>query len=512
MADEIKITKDDFPGIVADETQIDYTLPQAVPRKRVAFIQLWENKLAFLGAILVFLTLISALFSPYLATHDPVKINIRNRLASPSRAHILGTDQLGRDTWSRIVYGARISMIVGFISVSIGGFFGVPLGSLAGYFGGRLDNLIMRFMDALLAFPGLLLAIAIVAVLGTNIFNLMTAIGITIIPVFSRLTRGSVLSEREKEYVEAAKVLGESDLRILFRYILPNTLSPLIVQATVSLAAAILVEAALSFLGLGTPPPTPSWGTMLTDGRDFIGQQPLIAVFPGLAISFAVLGFNLLGDGLRFHQKLSRKEAKERTLDMLDLVGIPSASDRFHDYPYLFSGGMRQRVMIAMALSCNPSLLIADEPTTALDVTIQAQILELLRGLIEKFQMSLIFITHNLGVVAQICDKIAVMYAGNIVELADKASLFKSPLHPYTVGLLNSIPKKGERQKFLQPIKGTVCNLLTPPPGCKFHPRCEKAFDRCQVEKPELREESPGHFVACHLYHPWLHDFRGERR
>jgi oligopeptide transport system ATP-binding protein len=223
-------------------------------------------------------------------------------------------------------------------------------------------------------------------------------------------------------------------------------------------------------------------------------QEPMSALNPVFPVG------NQIADALRTNLGLSRKQAKERVLELMQLVGIPSPASRYRHYVHEFSGGMRQRVMLAMALSCHPTFLIADEPTTALDVTIQATILELIRSMIERFAMSLIFITHNLGVVAHTCDTIGVMYASHLVELGNKDEIFAHPLHPYTVGLLNSIPRLDTRTKFLTPIKGLVCNMLEPPSGCKFNPRCEYAMDICTQERPELKEVAPGHFVACHLH------------
>jgi len=223
-------------------------------------------------------------------------------------------------------------------------------------------------------------------------------------------------------------------------------------------------------------------------------QEPMSALNPVFSVG------NQIADALRTNLGLSRKEAKERVLELMQLVGIPSPASRYRHYVHEFSGGMRQRVMLAMALSCHPTFLIADEPTTALDVTIQATILELIRSMIERFAMSLIFITHNLGVVAHTCDTIGVMYASHLVELGNKNEIFAHPLHPYTVGLLNSIPRLHTRTRFLTPIKGLLCNMLEPPSGCKFNPRCEHAMDICTRERPELKEVAPGHFVACHLH------------
>jgi len=223
-------------------------------------------------------------------------------------------------------------------------------------------------------------------------------------------------------------------------------------------------------------------------------QEPMSALNPVFTVGSQII------DALRTNLNMSAPDARERCIELMQLVGIPSPERRIDSYVHEFSGGMRQRVMLAMALSCDPTFLIADEPTTALDVTIQATILELIQSMIERFHMSLIFITHNLGVVAHACDSIGVMYASHIVELGKKDEIFKNPQHPYTVGLLNSIPRLDTQTKYLTPIKGLVCNMMDPPPGCKFNPRCEHAMDICRREIPEMKEVAPGHFAACHLH------------
>jgi peptide/nickel transport system permease protein len=283
----------------------DVKRPQRLKWQRLYFLfkdrfgDLLKNRLAFLGMIIVIVVLLIALLAPFIQMYSPVKQNISNRLQTPSREHILGTDHFGRDIWARIVHGARVALMVGIVAVGIGVIFGTPIGAVSGYYRGRLDMVIMRFMDTFLAFPAILLALAVVAILGSSLTNTMIAIGIVYIPRFARVVRGSVLAEREKSYVSASRVVGESHFSTLFRQILPNSLSPLIVQATVFIAYAILTEAALSFLGLGIAPPNPSWGSMLNDARTFIEQAPHLAIIPGLAISITVLGFNLFGDGLR---------------------------------------------------------------------------------------------------------------------------------------------------------------------------------------------------------------------
>jgi oligopeptide/dipeptide ABC transporter ATP-binding protein len=223
-------------------------------------------------------------------------------------------------------------------------------------------------------------------------------------------------------------------------------------------------------------------------------QEPMSALNPVFTVC------DQISDALRTNLGLSKAEARERVVELLSLVGIPSPQKRLDSYVHEFSGGMRQRVMLAMALSCNPNFLIADEPTTALDVTIQATILELITGMIERLGMSLLFITHNLGVVAHACDRVGVMYASHIVELGDTREIFANPQHPYTVGLLNSIPRLDGHAKYLTPIAGSVCNMMEPPSGCKFHPRCTHAMDVCRREIPRLKEIAPGHLAACHLH------------
>ncbi len=224
-------------------------------------------------------------------------------------------------------------------------------------------------------------------------------------------------------------------------------------------------------------------------------QDPMTSLNPVLTIGKQIM------EAIILHQQVSEEEAEDKTITLLELVGIPDAAKRVGDYPWQFSGGMRQRVMIALALSCNPDLLIADEPTTALDVTIQAQVLKLMRELKEKFQTSIILITHDIGVIAEMCDRVAVMYAGNIVEIADVYTIFKNPKHPYTVGLLGAIPSvDSKREEELQTIPGSIPNLISPPSGCRFHPRCTKAMPECSTTVPATIELSPGHHVRCLLY------------
>jgi len=261
--------------------------------------RLIRNKLTVLGAILLLFLMAMAVLAPWVATHNPFKLNIKERFQPPSSSHFFGTDGYGRDLFSRVVYGAVIALRVGFLSIIVAMTAGILLGLFSGYYRGWIDTVIMRIMDAILSFPIILLAIGIMAVLGAGFANLMIALGVVYTPRFARLVRSSVLSIREKEYIEAARVTGCSDVHILFVHILPNCWAPVIIQATISFGYAILWEAALSFLGLGAPPPSPSWGSLLADGKEVLNRAPWLTYFPGAAIALTVLSLNLFGDGLR---------------------------------------------------------------------------------------------------------------------------------------------------------------------------------------------------------------------
>lgn len=275
-------------------------LAERRPRKgRSLGAQLWRNPMARIGMLITGVVVLAAIFGPLLAAYDPVAINLAHRFQPPGRTHLMGADHLGRDIFTRVLYGARISLQVGVVSVALGTVIGLILGAVAGYVGGRVDAVIMAVMDAIYAFPAILLALVLVAVFKPGLVTVMTAIAIVRIPIFARTVRGSVLAEREKEYVQASRAIGQREALLLVRHILPNILAPLIVVTTTYFATAIVVEASLSFLGLGVPPPAASWGTMLNDGRKFMESAPHTVIFPGIAISITVLGFNLLGDGLR---------------------------------------------------------------------------------------------------------------------------------------------------------------------------------------------------------------------
>ena len=274
-----------------------------VPKKRSKLQETWrrfrKNGRAVVGLCIVIILVLCAVLAPIISPYEPNAQDPRNRLQGPSAGHWFGTDELGRDILSRIIYGARISMSVGLIAICISLIGGVTLGAIAGYYGGTIDNIIMRCMDVLLSIPTILLNISIVAALGSGLQNVMIAIGVSSIPGYCRIVRASILSLRDQDFVEASRAAGANDFFLITRHILPNCLAPLIVQATLRIGAAILSCASMSFLGLGIVPPTAEWGSMLPTGRDFLRDAPHVCIFPGLAIMAAVFSMNLVGDGLR---------------------------------------------------------------------------------------------------------------------------------------------------------------------------------------------------------------------
>jgi peptide/nickel transport system permease protein len=280
------------------------TLPvpasERLPRKRRrALAKFRRNRAAMAGAAIVLVMVVVAVLAPWLAPFDPVQASFMSVRRAPDAVHWFGTDELGRDILSRMIWGTRASLLAGVVSVAVAVAIGVPLGLCAGYFGKLADIVISRLADALLSVPFLILAIALAAFLGPSLANAMIAIGVSAMPRFVRLSRAQALAVGAEEYVEGARAIGLGDWRIIARYILPNVLSPIIVQASLTIAMAIIAEASLSFLGLGQLPPAPSWGSMLNTAKDFVEQAPWMSIFPGIAIFLTVLGFNLLGDGLR---------------------------------------------------------------------------------------------------------------------------------------------------------------------------------------------------------------------
>jgi peptide/nickel transport system permease protein len=595
-----------------------------------------------------------AFMGPTLAPNNPAEQFLKDRFAGPSGKYFLGTDDLGRDVFSRLLVGTRVTVRSGFQTAAMAMAVAVPLGLLAGYLGGKFDLVLLRVMDAINSFPALILALSIAAVLGPGINNAMIAITIVIIPGFTRIIRGQTLALREEPYIEASRSIGTKTATIVRKRVLPGVMSPLIVAASVLIGGAMLAEAGLSFLGLGAQPPAASWGNMLQRGFGYINTEPLLMLFPGLMISLTILSFNMFGDALRDslslieikppkgekrgrlgltsaipvreadaaspppdpakallsvrnlsvsfntpagpltvvtdvsfdvapgevlglvgesgcgksvtssaimrlipsppgkitggqvffdgedllgksleemrsirgkemamvfqdpmsslnpaftignqitevirrHHGGSKAQAQERAAELLNLVGIPDARARLSEYPHRLSGGMRQRVLIAMALSNNPRMVIADEPTTALDVTVQAQILDLLRKLQSELGMAMIFVTHDLGVVADICDRVAVMYAGQIVEQGKVHELFANPKHPYTRALLGAIPQLAAAGERLTSIPGTVPPPSLWPSGCRFSTRCDYVTPAC-TEAPVELEAVSGQLVRC---------------
>ena len=568
------------------------------------------------------------------------------------REHLLGTDDLGRDAYSRLIYGARISMQASLLGVAIAIILGLPIGMLAGFIGGSFDRWVMWAVDIIFSLPGILIAFGVIAVLGNGLLNAMLAVGIVLSTRFARLARGVVLAEREELYVDGARVGGLSTNTIIFKHILPNIAPPLIVQTSLLYGAVILIEAGLSFLGVGVPVSEPSWGRMLAESRAVLITNPFLSIPPGVAIALTVLAWNILGDGLRdalgrdissnqlttvakanvnkradssshvnsdvmnqaalflsnievrfptprgvdvtilrdvsyavlpgktlgivgesgsgksmsvmasmgivpapgnvtagriflngqditdlsenelrklrgkeiamifqepiaslnpaltvgqqliqpmqVHLGISKQEAWDKATELLRVVQVPDPERRMNEYPHQFSGGMAQRVGIARALSCNPKVLIADEPTTALDVTVQGQVIDLLKDMQEEFGVGIIFITHDLGVVAEVADRVAVMYAGEVVEAGDVREVFEKPKHPYTKALLETLPHHGRSEGRLPVIDGMVPPPTAWPSGCRFHPRCHFATPACGTDDVALvKVEGRQHFSRC---------------
>ncbi|MBM3451452.1 MAG: ABC transporter permease [Armatimonadetes bacterium] len=278
------------------------TPKRAAPRRSrfaLTMRSILRRRSAALGLVFAIVIVVLAVFAPITGGHDPLEQSLRHKLKPPGGDYVLGTDPLGRDVWSRLVWGARVSLSVGVVAVAISAGLGTTAGIVGGYFGGRWDAAIMRVIEVLMSFPLILLAIAIVAVLGPGLTNLMIAVGISSVPQFARLVRGEVLRVRGREFVEAARAIGGSQTRIMARHILPNVISAIVILATLRISTVILTESALSFLGLGISPPTPTWGSMIADGTKWLRIAPWISIIPGIAIMITVLAFNLLGDGLR---------------------------------------------------------------------------------------------------------------------------------------------------------------------------------------------------------------------
>lgn len=604
-----------------------------------------KQPVTILALVVIGLVVVAALVAP-LSPYGEIEQDISNRLAAPSWEHPLGTDDLGRDTTTRLLYGARVALQAAIQSVMVAAVIGIPIGLWVGYKGGWWDRLIMRLVDVADSVPGMFLAFAVIAVLGRGMTNALIAVGLIFVASYIRLTRACVLVERQKEYVDAAKISGLRTSNILFKQLLPNTTSSLVIRTMVYSGRAILIEAALSFLGLGLDLSRASWGGMLADATSYGFSQPALMFAPGLSITMIVLALNLLGDGLRdaldpgsvrpsraqstptpittgaipvsdpeptsehtmnevlavegltvevelpsgdrvsvvddvslrigagemvglvgesgsgktmtglaiinllppaasvssgsvlmggrdlillsrrdrnairgreiamifqdpmsalspVHtvgvqlsqairngQALDRKATKDRAVELLALVGIKSPRERLRDYPYQFSGGMAQRVGIAMAIANEPKLLIADEPTTALDVTVQEKILDLLADLQQRLGMSVLLISHDLGVVADTCQTAVVMYGGQVVERAPIEQVYMSPRHPYTEALLAGLPSRAtDEEQELASIPGRVPPAWAWPEGCRFHPRCSYATEACTTEAVQLSED-----------------------
>ncbi|WP_043145926.1 dipeptide/oligopeptide/nickel ABC transporter permease/ATP-binding protein [Mameliella alba] len=607
----------------------------------MAFLKLLaRNRLALAGGIVLSFVVLLALITPLLPLAEPNVTNTAARFQKPfTEGALLGTDHLGRDLLSRLMWGTRLSLAVGFAAAVVAATLGAAIGIVAGFYGGRTDNLIMRGVDMLMAFPYILLALAIVAALGPGLFNALIAVAAVNVPFFARNIRGITVGIAHKEFVDAARLAGLSNTRIILTEILPNVIPVIVIAMSTTIGWMILETAGLSFLGLGSQPPQADLGSMLGEARSALITNPHTSVVPGVMILIIVMSINLLGDGvrdaldprlksgalsrpmastmvrrkdpvpqaegkgllevqelqtqfhvkdrdyravggvslhvkpgeclgvigesgsgksvtalsvmglvasppgvitggavrydgddligapyrklremrgrnvayifqdplatlhplykvgdqlieaIRAHRPISKSEGQARAIELLKAVRIPNAEKRITDYPHEMSGGMRQRVGIAMALANDPDIIIADEPTTALDVTVQAQILSLLDDLRRSRGLAIVFITHDFGVVGQLCDRVAVMYAGRIVEEGPTQSVLETPTHPYTARLMACVPELGEGKRRLEAIPGLPPVVDKLPAGCAFADRCDRVQADCRQGEIDLERE-----------------------
>ncbi|MDT7572837.1 MAG: peptide/nickel transport system ATP-binding protein [Actinomycetota bacterium] len=596
-----------------------------------------------LSALAVVVMLFLVIAGPSIWGDAARQIDVTNARLGSSGAHPFGTDNAGRDILARMLSSARLSLGLAVVTVLLGAAVGIPLGAVVGVLGPRLRRLLGEGINLLLAFPGILVALFVTAVLGPGISSVVIALAIASAPSFARLSQTLASSLAQADYVAAARIAGFSRRRVLFRHILPNVAEPLVLTTALAAGGTLLAFAALSFLGLGIQPPDYDWGRVLNDGLLRLYDNPLSALGPGAMIVLAGMAFNLIGDtlarfaagaepaphvrrvaradgaspaaftaasrpagdvlhvrGLRLefggipvvdgvdldiargervalvgesgsgktltalaaarlappaahveveehsflgtpltartapavlgtgmalvfqdplsswnpalkvgtqliegavrHQGVSRRGARSRAESLLAAVRVTSPRRRLTQYPYELSGGMRQRAMIASGLMTDPALIIADEPTTALDVTVQRQVLRVLRESTASRETALLLISHDLGVVAQLCDRVLVMYAGRIVEDAPLEHLLSHQEHPYTAALLSTMPTlETDLDAALPAISGSQPEPEARPTGCPFRTRCPRATSLCE-ESPPLAAIGPAHLVAC--WHP----------
>ena len=411
---------------------------------KTIWIRFKRNKLAVAGLVVFLIMAVIVLSADLWLDYESgaTTMDLANAYQAPSAAHIFGTDQYGRDYFTRVVFGGRISMFVGIATVAVSLTFGGLIGATAAYYGGKVDEVLMRCMDVLMAIPSTLLAITIISALGSSLFNMIIAMGVSQIARMSRIVRSAVMSVKDLVHIK------EEEMR-----------------------------------------------SMRGNDISMIFADPMSALNPLHTVG------NQIAEVIELHNSnLSHDEIEKKVDEMMELVGIPA--ERKSEYPHQFSGGMRQRIVIAMALSCNPRLLLADEPTTALDVTIQAQVLKMMDDLKERLNTAMIMITHDLGVVAQICNKVAIIYAGEIVEYGKIEDIYEGEHHhPYTVGLFGSIPDITSTAERLTPIDGLMPDPTKKIPGCRFADRCPHCMEICSKKSPAMANVD-GHQIKCFLYLP----------
>lgn len=617
-------------------------------RKRWAILR---RPLAVASLVYLVVLVLAAVAAPLVAPYDPGELNLTNVLSGPTLENLLGTDPLGRDVLSRLIFGGRVSFVNAGIATLTFLFLGVSSGIVAGFLGGWSDRIFTWIVDLLIAIPALIVLMVVVTIFGGNMMVAMVALGILSAPGFARVVRSATLTVRQELYVSAARVSGLPNRHLVVRHVLPQVTGPILVHGSLFCGAALLIDGGLGYLGIGVPPATPTWGQMIAEASTVIQQQAWLLFPPGVTLGLATLAFALLGDAVRdtraersgravmrpvhvrsrpaaentspgsedlqasapallrlesvtvtlpaasgpvavtqdvdlyiesgetvglvgesgcgksmvanailgmlpagatisagsiyfdgvdvvaagtravrrlrgsqiamisqepiasldptctvgqllgelvmTHQGTNSSSTHAKVSELLSAVALPDPERVARRYPHELSGGMAQRVAIALALAGEPRLLIADEPTTALDVTVQGEILQLLRDIQNERGMAVLLISHDWGVVAQNCRRAYVMYAGQVVESCSASDVFYRPAHPYTVGLLSSTPYRVEPGQDIPAIGGTVPSPGQWPSGCHFAPRCYLATDECRTTRIPLLDRAPDHHTRC---------------
>jgi len=651
------------PNDIEQGSSIEVGTPSPFETRRIGVLgRLLRRPLSVISGLFLLCVITATIAAPWLAPYSPDAQNYGALFTGPNSHYLLGTDDLGRDLLSRMMYGGRISLLGVAEALIVYLVLGLPAGLVAGYVGGWFDSLVVWLSDLSFAVPQIVVVLAVLAILGEKSSVAMITLGILGAPGLMRIARGATMAVEREQYIVAARVSGLTRRRTITRHVLPRIAGSIIVQVSLFAGVALIFQTGIDYLGLATQPPTPSWGSMIAEGSQYMANDPWMIIPPGILVALVILAFGLLGDGVRdsytevwssasrgsvkakrslrigsasnvtvsrppappsdsqallevrtlsvaLRRKdadvsitsevsfsvnsgeaigivgesgcgktitghaiigllpkgadiiggeiyyagqalrdaserqmgllrgreiamvsqepvasldpafpvgaqiaevartcrgITRTEARKVALELFALVRLPNPAQIYKRYPHELSGGMAQRVGIAAAIAGRPKLLIADEPTTALDVTVQAEILELLHDLRSEMGLALILISHDWGVVADLCDKVIVMYAGQVVERASLSAMLREPRHPYTAALLASDPHKASTGSRLPALAGSVPSIGQWPRGCHLAPRCPLATDQCRNESIDEVEVGEDHLTRC-IHHDQLH-------